>query len=394
MRNKSFIGANWIAGYCMAGCLSAFVFTLTGCFTDNPPSQTTTAHISGYSYIPIDPLAVNLPNSIKSVSGSNLFKTLPDNAVRVSFAEKDQSGNLNYGSSGLSVSNGDYRIVVDYINADTAILSVRIRRTVLCRTNGEDTFVKVVPVDVSPNSLPRGYITNSDFYNVTVVRTNGLNTNQTTDNNRFSNAGSNVANESVLLDETSHSFFNSPTTTLSNSQDTLRRQYDEALYQGKQYNIPIYVGVGLRVTADFRTLQANLNISGLGVASGGAQGNAVSGTLALQTLGVNGKGIAAALPSFPLKLDENAVENAVNALGTIKAALYDPDTYVYPRIVGLYLPLRGNQQLVNSIIAQMSDDTIIWPRSFQAIFALSNNAPMGVTVTSNVTSASPPNHSP
>jgi hypothetical protein len=125
------------------------------------------------------------------------------------------------------------------------------------------------------------------------------------------------------------------------------------------YNIPIYVGIGLRVTADVRVMSAKAVISGLGVLGAEAEANRIVGNLVVQTLGVNGKSISAALP-IQSELNRTTAQNAVVAVGSIKALLYEADTVVVPRVVGMYLPFPADKKVINAIISEISREPVKW----------------------------------
>ena len=81
------------------------------------------------------------------------------------------------------------------------------------------------------------------------------------------------------------------------------------------------IGVGLRMEANLHSNEAGLDISnlyGLGLA---AQHNQVSGTLTVQTMGITGASITPLLP-MPQELSVNAIQNAIQAIATIKAKIF------------------------------------------------------------------------
>lgn len=99
--------------------------------------------------------------------------------------------------------------------------------------------------------------------------------------------------------------------------------------------VPVYVGVGLRLTATVTVREHGVDLNdfyGLGVA---AQQKKVTGTLVIQTLGVSGSSISSLLP-MPSELNATTIQNAILSLGAIKAKMYEDDTQLNPRIVGLY----------------------------------------------------------
>ena len=308
---------------------------ISGCSGLKFSSAQTIASIeSGYTYIPIDPFSVQAtPNKncfppeaafldyddedyenldrqlslagVQKMNATPLLDSLPDNAVRMSIEQFDLSGTVNYGVSDIGARNESYRITVDYVNSDTSEFRVGIAKTALNLGTGDRDLIDLLaPID------ERKYDKDSISYDVAT--------------DYYSKA---------------------------NSDD-----YTE-------YNIPVYVGVGLRVTATVDVLTGNTNISGLGVIGAEAEANNLKGSLVIQTLGINGNSIAAALP-IQSELNRTTAQNAIVAVGAIKALLYDRETIKSPRIVGMYLPFPGGKALVNNIISELSKEgSVFWRRS-------------------------------
>ena len=126
------------------------------------------------------------------------------------------------------------------------------------------------------------------------------------------------------------------------------------------YSIPIYVGVGLRLTADIEVYEGTVDLTSLhGIATSVEAGQA-TGSLVVQTLGITGKQVSNGL-IFSSDLNDTTVQNAVLALGKIKSILYSDDAIVRPRVTGLYLPIAdGSDQLVNLIVSELAREPISW----------------------------------
>lgn len=285
------------------------MLSLIGCSTLKglPPSQA--EMYSGFTYIPIDPFSVTInsqciaklnANGIKS--SKDLLDSFPDNSVRISIEQINGSGKVTYGTSYTSSKNDQYKVTVDHIISDTTNINFFISKSMLSKE-----FGKFVPVSLLEHNTDK-YYKDTERYEVI----------------RFG-----------LVPE----------------------NFNPELYE--QFSLPIYIGVGLRVTANVKNLSGNANISGLGVIGAEAEAKKLQGTLVVQTLGINGKSIASALP-IQSELNQTTVQNSIVAIGSIKALLYDNETVKSPRVVGLYLPFRGDMALINAIISELSKSPIIW----------------------------------
>jgi len=265
---------------------------------------------SGYTYIPIDPFPVAevagdscKESSRGQSSAMTLLEALPDNAVRMLVEQFDLSGGVTYGSSKTAAKGESYRVTVDYINADTINFPVAIKKQM--RSKKKDGVMEPVDLFGTPSEdVEPG----TETYSVTRV---------------------------------------DPAMTRSADRDI--------------FNIPVYVGVGLRVSANVYVVGANANISGIGVIGAEAEAERVRGSLIVQTLGVNGKSVAAALP-IQSELNRTTAQNAIVSVGSIKALLYAEETAKSPRVVGIYLPFPGGKPLVNAIISELSRERVEWPR--------------------------------
>lgn len=260
---------------------------------------------SGYTYVPIDPFPVSITpgSSCKSnestVSGP-LLDSLPDNAVRMLVEKFDVTGGVTYGVSKAGVAGESYRVTVDYINADTINVQMWIGKFM---QRGEDLRY---PVDLFNTPSDPQIVPGTETY---------------------------MISRSLPIGE--HRGF-----------------YTE-------FNIPVYVGVGLRVSANVYVVGASANISGIGVIGAEAEAERLRGSLVVQTLGINGKSIAAALP-IQSELNRTTAQNAIVAVGSIKALLYSDETITSPRVVGIYLPFPGGKPLVNALISELSKERVVW----------------------------------
>ena len=135
--------------------------------------------------------------------------------------------------------------------------------------------------------------------------------------------------------------------------DTVPAGYEDVI-------IPVYVGVGLRLTASLFARKGGFDLGNLGGLAAKAEAEQVSGSLTMQTLGVYSQQVAATYP-IPNKLDSTAIENALVALGSVKAIIYDKDTGTRPRVTGIYNPLpTSDPKLINKIYSELAKKPVPW----------------------------------
>lgn len=116
--------------------------------------------------------------------------------------------------------------------------------------------------------------------------------------------------------------------------------------------VPVYIGVGLRLTANITVHKGEVNLGNLFALGAAASAEKISGTLVVQTLGLSGEAVTAALP-MPSEINATTIQNAILALGTIKANIYDNSTKVNPRVVGVYNNIGGGAETINSFISSL-----------------------------------------
>lgn len=94
------------------------------------------------------------------------------------------------------------------------------------------------------------------------------------------------------------------------------------------------VGIGLRITLTIETKKEGLNLGnlfGIGIA---AEQKQLSGTLSMEILGMEGKEITS-LVALPSEISPNSIQNALQAMASIKSQIYVPDTKLYPQIIAI-----------------------------------------------------------
>ncbi len=114
--------------------------------------------------------------------------------------------------------------------------------------------------------------------------------------------------------------------------------------------IPVYVGVGLRLTATLEVKSGTVDLGNLIAIGAAAEAKQVAGTLIIQTLGISGENISSIIP-MPNEINTTTIQNAIMALSSIRAKIYQKDVRVTPRIVGFYNNVGGGRATANEFIS-------------------------------------------
>ncbi|CAL2083628.1 hypothetical protein [Tenacibaculum sp. 190524A05c] len=317
--------------------------------TDLPKAETLGEENSSFSYIPLDPLPIStvMGNSCKPcdpgkpIPFKSLLNSFPDQTVRLSIAKIEADGSVSYGSAVKANASGEtYEVTLDYINVDVTRIPFFYRKKQVNRpssgdsSDGKSKDIKKTIYEVAPNvRFPQEHYGNS---------------------------------EGVM-----HSL----NSKIKKQRDSIKNQLEVNGGNWEEKVVPVYIGVGLRVVARVTTLESGVNLSGLGVIASEAKAGRLKGSLSVQTLGITGKTVASSLP-LPSEINETTIQNAILAIGTIKAQLYsnpteagsgndaneNKDIVITPRVVGIYKPFKGGQDVVNSIISELANDRVLWYR--------------------------------
>lgn len=121
--------------------------------------------------------------------------------------------------------------------------------------------------------------------------------------------------------------------------------------------VPVYIGVGLRLTATVSIFEGSVDLGNLFAVAAAAEAKKASGTLVVQTLGISGPSVSSLIP-VPGKIDDTTIQNAIVSLGAIKAKLYEDDTILTPRVVGVYNTLGGGSSTINGFISSLLNEKI------------------------------------
>lgn len=94
------------------------------------------------------------------------------------------------------------------------------------------------------------------------------------------------------------------------------------------------VGVGLRLSSQITTKEAGINIGDLLSLGIAVKAGKVTGRLAIEVIGIKSKEVTTLLP-FPSEINQTTIQNAMQALATIKSKVYDKDTDLYPQVMAI-----------------------------------------------------------
>lgn len=125
--------------------------------------------------------------------------------------------------------------------------------------------------------------------------------------------------------------------------------------------VPVYIGIGLRLTANIYVQKGSIDLGSLFALGVAAKAEQVSGTLVIQTLGISGSEISGLIP-MPGEISESTIQNAILALASIKAKIYDTKVSITPRVVGVYNNLGGGETTINGFISSLLERPIPFPR--------------------------------
>ena len=324
------------------------IFLLYGCKCQNTGLPATLGEIySSYTYIPFDPLAVSttpgdscnncrICTSCDSISSyKSLLESFPDQTVRLSIEKFELDGSISYGNFVTAkAKNETYRVTLDYINADVSQVPF---------------LIKCEKVDVPIKE--KGFLGLSCVTNIKTARKCEIKPDvrfkyRKKDDSLYKDTGSVLKKQRSVLN------------------DAMNPEIKDVGWE--QYTVPVYIGVGLRIVAKVTTLDSDVSLSGLGAIAGEVKAGRLEGNLTVQTLGITGKSVAAALP-LPGEINETTIQNAIMSIGSIKAQLYaenetSKDIIISPRVVGIYKPFLGGEEVVNQIISELSRERVKWHR--------------------------------
>ncbi|WP_382326539.1 hypothetical protein ACFJGX_15790 [Hydrogenophaga sp. UC242_50] len=123
--------------------------------------------------------------------------------------------------------------------------------------------------------------------------------------------------------------------------------------------IPLYVGIGLRMTASIYVVSGEVDLGSLFGLGAAAKANQITGTLIVQNMGIGSKEATDLLP-MPNAISDASIQQAIISLASIKTKVYDAAEPT-PRVLGIYNTLGGNQETINGVIGGILSHPIDFP---------------------------------
>lgn len=141
---------------------------------------------------------------------------------------------------------------------------------------------------------------------------------------------------------------------ISNENKNYKVTLDYMNYRSFTAGKNLYLaGVGLRMTAYLHTNKAGITLGDPASIGFAANSDWLKGTLSLDIIGINSENISNILP-LPSEINQNTIQNAMQAFATIKSKIHDEETRLTPHIFS-YLIRTENDTITNEFIWEQID---------------------------------------
>ena len=110
------------------------------------------------------------------------------------------------------------------------------------------------------------------------------------------------------------------------------------------------VGVGLRIKANVKTSQANLNLGSIISIGLEAERGNLTGGISVDVIGIDSEGVTNLIP-MTSEIDQTAIQSALQALASVKAKLWESDVSITPHLVAITEATKANESKVRAIAA-------------------------------------------
>ena len=99
-------------------------------------------------------------------------------------------------------------------------------------------------------------------------------------------------------------------------------------------NTPVRVGVGVRIVADISTTKADIDLGSIFAIAFAAKAGYLKGQIEVLKIGMDSPSFSLVLPP-PTEINDTSLQNALQAVASIRAKLYDSDTKLTPHILAV-----------------------------------------------------------
>ncbi|WP_221074764.1 hypothetical protein [Agarivorans aestuarii] len=324
--------------------LMAVTFFLISCTAFNKSLQnqqmphTQAEAINSYSYVPLEPLPIDYSFKCDdAASGKGLqakscneqfLALLPDNSIRISTRQTNYKLGVNANIApvgmGIGLEGNSYQIVIDYLNSVTGAVGFYGKWII---DVPETTYTRNRCYPYQRRIGHAHLVDAGEIWTLLVVVAKEKET-------------KNIFIEEYPNDNLTHTDYNCGTklswtgegfTEIIHPKET--DSLSKYVVTPTQFNIPIYVGIGVRLTANINVLKGQVDLGSLSALSIAAEAGSISGNMSVQTLGINGESIRSSL-LFISKIDGTTIQNAIQSMASIKADINKDSTILTPRILG------------------------------------------------------------
>ena len=336
-------------------CCMFIVSVLSSCSEFQPLQfeKTYAEQQAGYSYIPLEPSTVKihcafndgLGNNCNQVSKRTLLDALPDNSVRIAtrLITGKASADIPVFGTDIGLEGNTYEIIMDFINTQT----VNKRFLGKWYVTVPDTVKKLHRCYPYEKSVLE--VSAPERYEIWTLRAR-------------------IIDIEDYLKEDSYQLQVSEFRTIEKARPEYRDElvlrcpdeyvpstYEDIEISPEVFNIPVYIGIGLRLKANVTVLKGEVNLSSLPALSTAVAAGQATGTMSVQAIGISGKAARSNLLLLD-KIDETTIHNAIQVLASIKASIESEDTTITPRIVGFHNTIGAGTQGVNLIHSLLASD--------------------------------------
>lgn len=335
------------------------ILLVSGCswFKSSDFGMTYAEQRAGYSYVPLEPSSVELlctDDSAEyaycdSVSKKLLLSSLSDNSIRIATRNLSTKSNFGVAAIGadIGVEGNSYEVIIDFANTQTA----------------NKRFLGKWRVSVPDFVVPRGKrcypferrvlgSSPSDKYEIW-----SLIANIWKENNDFVAAKREY--DTYLRNREEYSeeldLICGKKSKYYRKDEFKKIKVSEIETSPEEFNVPVYIGIGLRLKANVTVLKGSVNLTSLPSLTAAVESGDATGTMSVQTIGISGKAARTNLLLLD-KIDETTIQNAIQVLANIKASIESEDTVVTPRILGFHNTVAAGPQGINLIHSKISGD--------------------------------------